>query len=128
MEVREMRIETIDKLTLSKSIGRRVGMTIVDIMKIIDIFQNEIIESIKKNKKVQLNGFLIFTPKDIEGRTIVSPLDGKEYIVDPKRIVDVRVGKYFKDTIKTSCNLKEKLDDGNNKKSNRPRKNKEKIS
>ena len=70
-----MKMEIVDKLTLSKSIGRRLGLTISDVMKIIDIFEDEIIEAIKNNKKVQLNGFLIFTPKDIEGRTITSPLD-----------------------------------------------------
>lgn len=97
-----MKLEIIDKLTLSKSIGRRLGLTIAEVMKIIDIFQDEVIEAIKNNKKVQLNGFLVFIPKDVEGRKLISPLDKKEYIVDPKRTVEVRVGKYFKETIKDS--------------------------
>ena len=97
-----MKLELIDKLTLSKSIGRRLGLTIAEVMKIIDIFQDEVIEAIKNNKKVQLNGFLVFIPKDVEGRKLISPLDKKEYVVDPKRTVEVRVGKNFKETIKDS--------------------------
>ena len=124
MEIKEMKMEIVDKLTLSKSIGRRLGLTISDVMKIIDIFEDEIIEAIKNNKKVQLNGFLIFTPKDIEGRTITSPLDNKEYVVDPKRTVDVRVGKYFKDSIKESYKPVEVKVDVDNKEPRRPRKSK----
>ena len=124
MEIKEMKMEIVDKLTLSKSIGRRLGLTISDVMKIIDIFEDEIIEAIKNNKKVQLNGFLIFTPKDIEGRTITSPLDNKEYVVDPKRTVDVRVGKYFKDSIKESYKPVEVKEDVDNKEPRRTRKSK----
>ena len=119
-----MKMEIVDKLTLSKSIGRRIGLTISDVMKIIDIFEDEIIDAIKNNKKVQLNGFLIFTPKDIEGRTITSPLDNKEYVVDPKRTVDVRVGKYFKESIKESYKPVEVKEDVDNKEPRRTRKSK----
>ena len=124
MEIKEMKMEIVDKLTLSKSIGRRLGLTISDVMKIIDIFEDEIIEAIKNNKKVQLNGFLIFTPKDIEGRTITSPLDNKEYVVEPKRTVDVRVGKYFKESIKESYKPVEVKEDVDNKEPRRTRKSK----
>ena len=124
MEIKEMKMEIVDKLTLSKSIGRRLGLTISDVMKIIDIFEDEIIDAIKNNKKVQLNGFLIFTPKDIEGRTITSPLDNKEYVVDPKRTVDVRVGKYFKESIKESYKPVEVKEDVDNKEPRRTRKSK----
>ena len=62
----EQKLEVVEKTTLSKSIARQMGLTIVDVMKIINIFEEEIIEAIKNNKKVQLNGFLIFTPKNIE--------------------------------------------------------------
>ena len=92
----------IDKNMLSKSIARRMGLTISDVMQIITIFEDEIINAIKENKKVQLNGFLIFIPRNVEGMTLTSPLDKKEYHIKPKRVVDVRVGKYFKESIKNS--------------------------
>ena len=98
----EMKLEIVDKNMLSKSIARRMGLTISDTLQIINIFEDEIITSIKENKKVQLNGFLIFTPKNVDGMKIVSPLDKKEYYIKPKRTVDVRVGKYFKESIKNS--------------------------
>ena len=98
----EMKLEIVDKNMLSKSIARRMGLTISDTLQIINIFEDEIINSIKENKKVQLNGFLIFTPKNVDGMKIVSPLDKKEYYIKPKRTVDVRVGKYFKESIKNS--------------------------
>ena len=98
----EMKLEIVDKNMLSKSIARRIGLTISDTLQIINIFEDEIINSIKENKKVQLNGFLIFTPKNVDGMKIVSPLDKKEYYIKPKRTVDVRVGKYFKESIKNS--------------------------
>ena len=98
----EQKLSVIDKNMLSKSIARRMGLTISDVMQIITIFEEEIITAIKENKKVQLNGFLIFTPRNVEGMTLTSPLDKKEYHVKAKRVVDVRVGKYFKESIKNS--------------------------
>lgn len=120
----EPRIEVVDKNQLSKSIARRVGLTISDVEKIVDILQDEIITSIKENKKVQLNGFLVFMPRDAEGMTIVSPLDNKEYIIPPKRVVDVRVGKNFKESIKNAYKPEksEEKNDVSNKKPGRPKK------
>lgn len=120
----EPRIEVVDKNQLSKSIARRVGLTISDVEKIVDILQDEIITSIKENKKVQLNGFLVFMPRDVEGMTIVSPLDNKEYIIPPKRVVDVRVGKNFKESIKNAYKpeMSEEKKDVSNKKPGRPKK------
>ena len=120
----KQRFEVIDKNSLSKAIARKMGLTISDVMQIISIFQEEIIEAIKENKKVQLNGFLIFIPRDVKGSTITSPLDNKEYEIKPKRVVDVRVGKFFKDEIKGSyipMNQEDDKDDSN-KKSGRPKK------
>ena len=120
----ESRIEVVDKNQLSKSIARRVGLTISDVEKIVDILQDEIITSIKENKKVQLNGFLVFMPRDVEGMTIVSPLDNKEYIIPPKRVVDVRVGKNFKESIKNAYKPEksEEKKEVSNKKPGRPKK------
>lgn len=117
------RIETIDKNMLSKAIARRMGLTIVDVMKIIDILQDEVISAIKENKKVQLNGFLIFTPQNVEGRTLVSPLDKKEYVIPAKRTVEIRVGKFFKNEIKDSYKP-EDVENASDKKQARARKRK----
>ena len=113
----EQKMGVVDKNMLSKSIARRMGLTISDVMQIITIFEDEIITAIKENKKVQLNGFLIFTPRDVEGMTLTSPLDKKEYHIKAKRVVDVRVGKYFKESIKNSYSpeLEEKKDESNKK-------------
>ena len=98
----ETRIETVDKNMLSKSIARRMGMPIIDVIQMIDIFEDEIITSVKENKKGQLNGFLIFMPKNVGKSKIISALDHKEYEIPARRTVDVRVGKYFKDSIKVA--------------------------
>ena len=120
----EMKLEIVDKNMLSKSIARRMGLTISDTLQIINIFEDEIINSIKENKKVQLNGFLIFTPKNVDGMKIVSPLDKKEYYIKPKRTVDVRVGKYFKESIKNSYKPSESEEEehASDKKSKRAKK------
>ena len=120
----EMKLEIVDKNMLSKSIARRMGLTISDTLQIINIFEDEIINSIKENKKVQLNGFLIFTPKNVDGMKIVSPLDKKEYYIKPKRTVDVRVGKYFKESIKNSYkpSESEEKENASDKKSKRTKK------
>ena len=120
----EIKLEIVDKNMLSKAIARRMGLTISDVMQIINIFEDEIITSIKENKKVQLNGFLIFTPRNVEGMTLTSPLDNKEYHVKAKRTVDVRVGKYFKEAIKNSYKPveEEASEDDSHKKSKRAKK------
>ena len=119
----EQKISVVDKNMLSKSIARRMGLTISDVMQIITIFEDEIITAIKENKKVQLNGFLIFTPRDVEGMTLTSPLDKKEYHIKAKRVVDVRVGKYFKESIKNSYSPVE-VEDKPNESNKKPRRTK----
>ena len=95
-----IKLEVVNKETISKNISRQLGLTIADVSRIIDIFQYEVEDAIKNNKKVQLNGFLILTPKNVEGRVIVSPLDKKEYTIEAHRSVEVKVGKEFRDYIK----------------------------
>lgn len=122
------RIAIVDKYTISRTISLRMGLTIADSMRIIDIFSEEIVESIKQNKKVQLNGFLVFDPRDVEGRTIISPLDNKKYEVPPKRVVDVRVGKLFKDAIKDSyIRIKEEVKDVDSKESRKRKKTSKQV-
>ena len=95
-----IKLEVVNKETISKNISRQLGLTIADVSRIIDIFQYEVEDAIKNNKKVQLNGFLILTPKNVEGKVIVSPLDKKEYTIEAHRSVEVKVGKEFRDYIK----------------------------
>lgn len=95
-----IKLEVINKEAISKNISRQLGLTIADVSRIIDIFQYEVEDAIKNNKKVQLNGFLILTPKNVEGKVIVSPLDKKEYTIEAHRSVEVKVGKEFRDYIK----------------------------
>ena len=122
------RIAIVDKYTISRTISLRMGLTIADSMRIIDIFSEEIVESIKQNKKVQLNGFLVFDPRDVEGRTIISPLDNKKYEVPPKRVVDVRVGKLFKDAIKDSyIRIKEEVKDVDSEESRKRKKTSKQV-
>ena len=95
-----IKLEVVNKETISKNISRQLGLTIADVSRIIDIFQYEVEDAIKNNKKVQLNGFLILTPKNVKGKVIVSPLDKKEYAIEAHRSVEVKVGKEFRDYIK----------------------------
>jgi len=120
----ETRIETVDKNMLSKSIARRMGMPIIDVIQMIDIFEDEIITSVKENKKVQLNGFLIFMPKNVGKSKIISALDHKEYEIPARRTVDVRVGKYFKDSIKDAYTEVEEVSDDNTEKQTKSRRSK----
>lgn len=96
----KIRLEVVNKETISKSVSRQLGLTIADVSRIIDIFQYEIEDAIKNNKKVQLNGFLVLTPKNVPAKVIVSPLDKKEYKIDAHRSVEIKVGKEFRDYIK----------------------------
>lgn len=121
----QSKLEVVDKITLSKTIARRVGLTIMDIMKIVDIFQDEVVTAIKENKKVQINGFLVFQPQNVEGKTILSALDKKEYTLPPKRTVSVKVGKLFRESIKDSYRPEETKEDDSNKKSTRTKKPKQ---
>lgn len=122
MDKKETRMEVVDKIALSKAIARRTGLTIVDAMEIIDILQAEVIEAVKNNKKIQLNGFLTITPKDIEGKTIISPLDKREYVIPAKRTVEIKAGKHFKDSIKDAFEGTKEEKDAGTKKRGRPKK------
>ena len=116
---RIIKLEVVNKETISKNISRQLGLTIADVSRIIDIFQYEVEDAIKNNKKVQLNGFLVLTPKNVEGKVIVSPLDKKEYKIEAHRSVEVKVGKEFRDHIKDGYKGEE---NDTPEKSKRPRK------
>ena len=94
------RLETANKNTLAKPIAIKMGLTIPDVTRMIDLLQEEIQNCIKENKRVQINGFLIFTPKNVKAKRMRSALDNKEYDVPARRDVFVAVGKQFKEYIK----------------------------
>ena len=120
-----MKIETANKNAIARSISHQMSLTISDVTRMIDLFQLEIENCIRDNKRVQINGFLIFTPKDIEAKKLVSPLDGKEYFVCARRDVTVTVGKDFKDYIKDAYTGEKEQEDDSVKKPQRTRKRKE---
>ena len=120
-----LKIETANKNAIARSISHQMSLTISDVTRMIDLFQLEIENCIRDNKRVQINGFLIFTPKNIEAKKLISPIDGKEYFVCARRDVSVSVGKDFKEYIKDAYTGKVEQEDDSTKKSPRARKRKE---
>ena len=99
MKSKHTKIEIVDKQTLAKMVANKEGVLVSDAMSFIDTFEEAIIDSVKKDKKVQLNDFLSLTPEIKEEKRMISALDKKEYIVPKRRVVVVSVGKGFKETI-----------------------------
>lgn len=99
MKSKHTKIEIVDKQTLAKMVANKEGVLVSDAMSFIDTFEEAIIDSVKKDKKVQLNDFLSLTPEIKKEKRMISALDKKEYIVPKRRVVVVSVGKGFKETI-----------------------------
>lgn len=85
-------------------ISRKEGTTISDAYRFIDDFQEIVEKMTKEDKKIQINGFLIFTPKIHEQKELLSPLTKQTHIIPKRRVVVVTVGKHFKESLQNGLN------------------------
>ena len=88
----------VDKNMLSKSIARRMGLTISDVMQIITIFEDEIITAIKENKKElemfkQLKDIKIVMPKWLEFDA--QALTGKVLALPTREDIDLGIKEHL---------------------------------
>ena len=90
------KMKSVDQLTIAKMISERTGIMLSDVQDVIELEQKYTMDFIRRNCKVIKKNYLTLVPIFVAGKTFKSPLNGKDYVISPKRGVTVRVGDGFK--------------------------------
>jgi hypothetical protein len=94
--IKKDRVKSTDQLTIARMISDKYQLPLSEVQEIIETEQKITMEFIKRGYKVIKKNYLTLIPGHIKQRTVKSHLDGKEYIVEPRMTVRVRVGDGFK--------------------------------
>lgn len=88
------------KKDLVDKIAESTELTKKDVEKVINALTASIIEGVKDEKKVQLNGFGTFEPRERAARVGHSPRTKEEIQIPATRTVGFKVSSTFKDALK----------------------------
>lgn len=102
-------IKTVDQMTIAKMIATSTGLTIAEVTEVIELEQKLTMNFIKRGRKVIKKNYLTLTPIVVKGRILKCPINGKEYELEPRKGVTVRVGRGFKSYISDNKKMPDKL-------------------
>lgn len=102
-------IKTVDQLTIAKMIASKTGLTIAEVTEVIELEQKLTMNFVKRGRKVIKKNYLTLTPIVVKGRTLKCPINGKDYELETRRGVTVRVGRGFKSYISDTKKMPSKL-------------------
>ena len=92
----------MNKADLAETIANKVGLTKGQIIKILDVFEETVTQTIKGGAEVTLTGFGTFSAKRRSARMGVNPQKPSERIQIPEVIVPkFKSGKALKDALKS---------------------------
>lgn len=98
-KVKEVKVRSVDQLTIAKLVATRTGMTLADVQDVIELEQKLTMEYVKNGFKVIKKNYLTLIPRVIKGRVFNCPINGEEYKLETKQSVSIRVGEGFKSFI-----------------------------
>ena len=91
----------MNKSELIERLAEKTGIQKRDIERLLDTFEETVIEALKAGKEVTLTGFGSFIAKDRHARAGVNPLNPTERIQIPAVTVPkFKAGKRLKDSLK----------------------------
>ncbi|MDP2736736.1 MAG: HU family DNA-binding protein [bacterium] len=92
----------MNKVILAENIAQKTGLNKKDIEKVLDAFEESVIEALKKGEEVTLTGFGTFSARTRTARMGVNPQKPSERIQIPEVIVPkFKSGKALKDALKS---------------------------
>lgn len=84
------------KTEMYAAIAEKAGVSKKDAKAVMEAFTSEVIEVLKKEKKVKLPGLGIFVVKERKARTGRNPKTGETIQIPAKKVVKFRVAKDVK--------------------------------
>lgn len=76
-----------------------VGMTVLEIERIVDLFFDEITVQLASGGRVELRGFGAFTTRARDARTGRNPRTGETVTIDAKKVPFFKPGKEIRDRL-----------------------------
>jgi len=76
--------------------SQKLGLTIQQAEKSVDVILNEITNALAGGNRVELRGFGVFTTRQRQGRTGRNPRTGETVKVEPKCVPFFKAGKLLK--------------------------------
>ena len=87
------------KTELISILADKTGVNKKDVEKVMDSFQNFIIESLAKNEKVTLTGFGTFEVVQKKSRLGINPQTGETLKIPAKKFPKFKAGKKLKEVV-----------------------------
>ena len=88
------------KAELYEAVAERAEVKKTDVARVLDAYQDVVVETLKKGNKVTVPGFGTFETRKREARTGINPKTMESIKIPAKTVPAFKVGKRFKDEFK----------------------------
>jgi hypothetical protein len=95
-KVKKPKVKSIEQIEIAKIFATKLGMTVGQVVDVIETEQQLTMSHVKRGFRVVMKNYLTLIPISRDAYTLISKLDKKEYKVDKRIRVKVKVGQGFK--------------------------------
>ena len=99
------------KKEIVKQISEELGLTQLKTKEIVQKTFNAIVETLLKDKRIELRNFGVFEVKRRKARKARNPRTGEKVDVEPKNVVTFKPGKEMEERVRQMDNLAELTED-----------------
>jgi integration host factor subunit alpha len=92
-------VGTLTRADLAESINRRVGLSRVDSLNMVESILGHMCEALSKGENVKISGFGTFLLRDKAERIGRNPKTGVEVPITPRRVMTFRASQMLKERI-----------------------------
>lgn len=92
-------VGTLTRADLAESINRKVGLSRVDSLNMVECILDQMCEALAKGENVKISGFGTFLLRDKAERVGRNPKTGVEVPITPRRVMTFRASQMLKDRI-----------------------------
>jgi integration host factor subunit alpha len=92
-------VGTLTRADLAESINRKVGLSRVDSLNMVESILGHMCEALSKGENVKISGFGTFLLRDKAERVGRNPKTGVEVPITPRRVMTFRASQMLKERI-----------------------------
>lgn len=93
----------LTKAEIAEKLYEELGLNKREAKEFVEIFFNEISETLVSGLDVKISGFGNFTLRDKKGRPGRNPKTGEDVIISPRRVVTFRAGQKLKSRVENNA-------------------------
>ena len=90
------KIKSVEQLAVAKIVATKLGITIGQVTDVIETEQQVTMAHVKRGFRVVKKNYLTIIPTTQPAYTMVSKLDKKEYVIEKRTRIKVKIGQGFK--------------------------------